>query len=297
MRLYFAGARHRVYHAYIRERGGHFLLSYVNERTPLERLFSEGAREIFVDSGAFTAHRKGIEIDCDAYCDFLNTHEAHIGIAAQIDTIPGRFGEKKTPQQLADAPRLSWENYTYMRGKIVRPDLVLSIFHQGEDFYWLENMLAERVPYIGISPANDRTEVQKEAWMARCWQKIERSMHPDVKTHAFGMTNVRLLEQFPFTSADSTTWLINAVYGAIMTSYGIVSISERKQLVNPAHLLNQSKAIQDKVREEIEAKGTTLETLQQSLSARVYFNVDFFIAWEKNYQLKRKPQMQRLLWV
>lgn len=295
MRLYFAGGHQKKFHDYIKERGGHFLLSYVNERQPLLRFFRAGEGDFFIDSGAFTAHRKGIHIDVDAYCDFLNEHAPYIHIAAQIDTIPGRFGEAKTPAQLAEAPELSWANYQYMAPKLVNAAMLLPIFHQGEDFWWLEQMLAAHVPYIGISPANDRTETQKQAWMDLVWRRIEAGPHPAVQTHAFGMTNLKALEQYPFTSADSTTWLINSVYGAIMTTHGIISISDRKRLVNPAHLLNQPLPVQQRIRDEIATHGTTLEILQASTEARTFYNIDFFLDWEKHYVYRPRLKTQRLL--
>ncbi len=295
MQLYFAGAHHKFYHDYLKERGARFLLSYVNDLKALERYMREGEGLFFVDSGAFTAHRKGIEIDVDKYIAWLNDHDTYIHIAAQIDTIPGRFGEVKTPGQLYEAPRLSWDNYCYMRDRVKHPEKILPIFHQGEDFTWLLQMLAEKVPYIGISPANDVVEAEKEAWLDECWRLILDSDHAQVKTHAFGMTNLRLMEQYPFESADSTTWLINSVYGNISTRFGILSISTRKQEVNPKHIWNQPEAIQQVIKADIESMGYTLEELELAAKKRAMYNADFFLAWARGYHYRPKLMRQRTL--
>jgi len=295
--IYFAGGNQQLFHDYIRSKGGNFLLSYVNDYKRLLKFFERGEDGFFIDSGAFSAHRRGIVVDVDAYIDFLNRYDEHIRIAAQVDTIPGRFGEVKTPGQLAEAPRLSWENYLYMRPKLKSPEKLLPIFHQGESFEWLETILAfePKIQYMGVSPSNDRTEAEKEAWMREVYEVIRHSPNPEVKTHAFGMTNMRLMEMFPLTSADSTTWLMNGVYGNITTKYGILSVSERKRLVNPRHLLNQPEPVQREVCNDIEALGYTLEELCDDSKKRSLYNVDFFLRWASTYELKHVVARPRKL--
>ncbi len=297
MILYFAGGHQEMFHEYIRKGGGEFLLSYVNDYKRLIKFFEQGEKGFFVDSGAFSAHRRGISIDVDKYIEFLNMYDDHIRIAAQLDTIPGRFGEVKTSDQLEEAPRLSWENYLYMVPKLKSPEKLLPVFHQGEGFEWLDQILAyePKVQYMGVSPSNDRTEAEKEAWLREVYRVIKLSSNPNIQTHALGMTNMRLMESFPLTSADSTTWLMNGVYGNITTRFGILSISERKKVQKGRHLLNQPQAIQQEVINDIEKFGYTLEELSGDSKKRALYNVDFFLDWAKNYEYKPEKTGARKL--
>ena len=80
----------------------------------------------------------------------------------------------------------------------------------------------EHIPYIGISPANDQPVKEKEKFIDKCFKIIAKSSNPNVCTHAFGMTSLYILERYPFTSADSTSWILNGANGSIMTKYGSV---------------------------------------------------------------------------
>ena len=95
----------------------------------------------------------------------MNSIDDQVYIFAQVDKIPGEWGKPKTPEQLAEAPILSWENYKYMVKKVKSPKKLLPIFHQGEDFKYLQQMLdyvypedvldkscvGQPVDYIGVS--------------------------------------------------------------------------------------------------------------------------------------------------
>ena len=187
---------------------------------------------IFIDSGAFSVHTKGIELDVDEYINYINSIDDDIHIFAQVDKIPGEFGKEKTKEQILEAPKLSWDNYLYMKEKVVSRDKLLPIFHQGEDFKWLHNMLeythedGSHIDYIGISPANDKSSKEKEIFIHKCFNIIKKSSNPSVKTHAFGMTSKWILERYPFTSADSTSWLMTGANGNIMTEEQISNFLE-----------------------------------------------------------------------
>ena len=97
--------------------------------------------KLFVDSGAFTAHTKGIEVDVDSYIEFINSIDDYVHIFAQVDKIAGIRGQEVTLEQQLEAPKLSWENYLYMVKRVKSRDKLLPVFHQGEDLKWLTNML------------------------------------------------------------------------------------------------------------------------------------------------------------
>lgn len=43
------------------------------------------------------------------------------------------------------------------------------------------------------------------------------------------MTQLDLLEQYPYTSADSTSWKLCAAMGSIYTPYGVIYVSDRNK--------------------------------------------------------------------
>ena len=93
-----------------------------------------------------SAHTRDAEVDVDAYIEYLNGIDDDVHVFAQVDKIPGKFRHPKTREELAEAPEMSWNNYLYMRERLKSPEKLLPIFHQGEDFKWLHNILDYRSP-------------------------------------------------------------------------------------------------------------------------------------------------------
>lgn len=252
--------------------------------------------KLFVDSGAFTAHTKGIDIDVDSYIEFINSIDEYVEIFAQVDKIAGIRGQEVSIEEQLEAPRLSWENYLYMKDKVKSRDKLLPVFHQEDDFKWLKNMLEYRhedgtpIKYIGISPLKSLPSKTWKPWLDRVFKYIKTSSNPNVKTHAFGISTLDILENFPFTSSDSTTWLKTAAYGKIQIGRKTFSTSNRK-IHDPEHLLNQPPAIQDAVRDICKRIGIEYEDLFQEdeSKAGVYrqlFNLRYFKDWADNYEYK-----------
>ena len=267
--LYFAGSSHNQASEWITELGCNRLFSQEINRPEIKKMVelrkNNGySGKILIDSGAFTAHRKSIKIDVDEYIDYLNSITEWVDVYAQVDTIPGEFGKPKTREQLLEAPKLSWENYLYMRDKLKEPDKLMPIYHQGESIEWLENILEAKfdgkpIQYIGISPANDKSQVEKNKFIEMCFKLIKRSSNPNVKTHAYGMTNLKTLEKYPFTSADSTSWALTAVNGSIMTPWGVIPTSA--QNTNSRAFRGLPTEIQNKIRNHLSARNFNIDDM------------------------------------
>lgn len=290
--LYFAGSKTRGVEERIWENNSPRLFSYLHEKKQiLER--TEKGFKTFVDSGAYSAHTKGKEIDIDHYIGWLNEHDEGVDIAAELDHIPGVFRKPKTPAQLAEAPIISWDNYLYMIERVKNWEKILPIFHQGEDFKYLEQMLEHKptIPYIGISPANDLPVVRKIVWIDKVFKIIKQSSNPNVKTHAFGMTSLHVLEQYPFYSADSTSWIMTAANGGIMTEFGVKVVSS-KATKDRKHVKHLPKPQYNKFLEYLDSKGYTLEGLGDSHIDRMRFNIDYLTDWANNYVYKPKTLLQ-----
>ena len=302
--LYFAGSQNKLAEAYLQANGCNRLASQLIDRIVIKNWIearSDGGAKghLFIDSGAFSAHTRDAELDVDEYIEYVNSIDEHVHIFAQVDKIPGVFAQPKTREQLLEAPEISWQNYLYMRDKVKSPDKLLPIFHQGEEWKWLENILEAKfdgkpIPYIGISPANDRPVKEKEVFIERCFKIIAKSSNPDVKTHAFGMTSLNVLERYPFTSADSTSWIMNGANGSIMTKYGSVTISSGRTHA-PDHLFKMPKAAQDEIQKYVETHGFDMKGLSEDYKQRIIFNIMYLSEWSKNYQYQPSKVIRKSL--
>lgn len=298
--LYFAGSDNPAWREYLIKKKANRLASWLNDKNVIDAWIENKAKgNLFIDSGAFSAHTVGKEVDIDKYIDLLNTLDEHIYIAAELDKIPGVFRQAKTRKQCLEAPLISWENYLYMRERVKSPDKILPIFHQNEDFDWLVYMLettfdGKHIPYIGVSPSNDRSTKEKNDWFETVFRIIGQSSNPNVKTHAFGMTSLPVLERYPFTSADSTSWIMTGANGGIMTPYGTVVMSE-KQLNNPQHINHATKQEQQRIRELCDKYKFNYEELKTSYQERCKFNIAYLMDWAKNYEYKGTEIRRKVL--
>lgn len=167
----------------------------------------------FVDSGAFSAWNSGKEIDLDEYCEFVRHNIEQIDVYANLDAIPGEKGRLATPAEREQAAAQSWETYLYMREQGLDP---IPVFHCGEDFKWLQQMLDYGCTYIGLGGMVGITREQRKQWLDRCFTMLTNpDGSPIVKTHGFGMTAIPLIFRYPWYSVDSTAWLRVAGSGDI----------------------------------------------------------------------------------
>lgn len=275
-----------------------------NRRVLLNRFKAPTNGKLLVDSGAHSAHTKGIQLDLEEYIGFVNDNIDKMTLYVQVDKIPGVYRMPKTAKDWADAPRLSWENYLYMREKSKDPNKLIPVFHQGEDFKWLENMCnytfsdGTHIPYIGLSPRGDVSLSAKYDFSAECFAVIQRSKNPNVKTHAFGATSLEMLERLPYTSADSTTWVLVSAYGQVWmpgaifgenNGVGIKLGVSKENIEHPTGSQTywmQTPEIQKKLDEYFESIGTNIKELMVSHSARALASAKYVQDWAKNYEYK-----------
>ena len=237
-------------------------------------------RWLFIDSGAFSVHTGKANTTADEYIDYINSIDDDIDVCAQLDTIPGKFGQPKSKEDYEESARKSWENFLYMRQKLKSPHKVMPVFHFGEDFKALENMLnwtdenGNHLDYIGISPANDASQDDKNAYLQNVADVIKASCNPNVKTHLYGMTSLDALSKYPCYSADSISHRLISGYAKVLSeNFGVISISKKSRTVksksNMSFVETADEYNMKKLTDEIEALGFTLEQIQESSSARV----------------------------
>ena len=301
--LYFAGSHSAVSAFHLSRYGANRLSSQLLDRRIINSWIADlksgnAQGRLMIDSGAHTAFYTGEELDVDEYIEYLNSIDEFVTIFVQVDKVPGSAQEGRASKDFEAAPRHNWENYLYMREKMKSPDKLLPVFHIGEDYKWLSNMLewvgpnGERVPYIGIAPRQEDPWPQKIRFIEKCFKVIKASSNPDVKTHALGMTKLNVLEAYPFTSADSTSWIMTAAMGSIMTPQGTVPISD-KATHNPKHYLRLPPEGRKVIDDYAAQFGLTSEQLAEDYNARAIVNIHYLLDWSRDYKyvpsdIKRK---------
>lgn len=243
---------------------------------------------IFIDSGAYTAHTQGAEIKLDTYIDYLNAHQGYFQVIAPLDVIPDATTESKI-----QAPQKSWENYQTMKEKVKDSDNIIPVFHMGEDFKYLNMILNDDTKYMALGGQVGSSQKEKISWYEKCFQIIRKSRNPNIKIHAFGMTSIKLLEMYPFYSADSTSWLMCAANGSIMTKDGTIYVGNN--FSDSKHINYMPAGVNDKIRAQCDRYGLQFDKLATDYKEREKFNLFYLQEWADNYTYKGKSTYRRSL--
>lgn len=164
-----------------------------------------------LDSGAYSAWTHNKSIDVNEYIQFVKACKDHLWLYVNLDVIPGTIARMRTSDDTAKAAKKSYENLQRMKDAGLKP---LPVFHQGEDWSWLEKMISDGEQYIGISTAKNQPNSVQERWLDKFFTAItDRQGRPLIKVHGFGSAHVSLLKRHPYFSVDSAGWRIAAAYG------------------------------------------------------------------------------------
>lgn len=264
------------------------LFSQWHERKGIKSLIEykkehpEHTGRIMVDSGSFTAYTKGVHIDIDDYLKFIDEIGDYVTVFVAVDDVPDPMNMDY------NKAKTTWDNYLYMVERI-RPELrdkLIPVFHYGEDFKWLRNMLEYRHPdgspikYIGLAISLEGTKKVRINWGRECMRVIHESSNPNVMTHAFGVGVKSVLDNITVTSTDATSWVKRAAYGMIAVDDKSIHVSEvMKAKADDRSLSQQSKALQEDVLKRIKQRGFTLEELEQDSDKRAEFNILDTLDW------------------
>jgi len=164
--------------------------------------------KIFLDSGAFSVWNAKKEIDLDNYISFCKRYEKDLEVIASLDVIPGQPNKRLTPDMVEKAAKKGFENYTKMLKAKIPHEKLLHTFHQGDPKEYLERLVNIEEAYIGVSPANDRTTIQRKEWLHDDCMPIiiGEDGKPKVKFHGFAVTSLKLVFAYPWYSVDSSSW-------------------------------------------------------------------------------------------
>ena len=298
--LYLAGGKVKTQDDIIIKRGCDVLFSQINDRKAIKKFLElMSNNKLFIDSGAYSAWSKNKPIDVDDYIKFINENTDKFTLFASVDDIPGELRRKPTLWEQRESPAKSWHNYLYMREQVKDKDKLLPVFHIGEDFRHLQNMLdatfnGEHIPYIGLGGTVGLACTVKEDWYKQCFKIIQQSSNANVKVHAFGMTNLEILENYPFESADSTTWLMAAINGELCTKYGRICVSQQVQHKH-SHYNKLPQLVQQQINEQCVLYGTSIEQCMEDQDSRQLYNINYFKDWADNYKYKGNNRYQKRL--
>lgn len=176
---------------------------------------------MMLDSGAFSAWTRGIHLDLDEYTDFFFTNEDLFDFVVGIDKLPSFFGDTcahRLIKEFESSAEISWRNTEYLLSQGMTKKRLIPVFHQGEDFKWLEFLLKQDFFLLGISPGNDRSSQDKRMWIGDCLDIIgvNSEGYANQRCHGFAVTDWYLAKMFPWFSVDSATWCISAGHGNIL---------------------------------------------------------------------------------
>lgn len=251
----------------IADRVPHILESYhyVNKQTYVDEMRAVGAK-VFLDSGAFSAFHLGVNIDINAYCDYIirNRDILRVEDGAVMASVLDGIGD----------PQKTWENQVYMERYGAPP---LPCFHFGEDERYLEYYV-KHYPYITIGGMVGKKIDDVIKWLDYVWPRymLDSTGHPRLKVHAFGITTDRIMERYPWYSVDSSSWIQAASFGNIYVApYGLLSVSSKSPTRHDAgrHLTTFTAIERQHIESIIRGHGFDPARVAEVYQSRAAFNM------------------------
>lgn len=238
--------------------------------------------DVLLDSGAFSAWNSGTEIDLDLYIQYCLDNLTNFEYFVNLDCLPGSPNKPVTQAMIRSSASQGWSNYLRMVNAGVPKDRLIHVFHQGEDFKWLTRIIDKGVPYIGLSPANDKSTIDKMRWLDECMiYATDDDGMPLAKYHGFAVTGFKMMARYPWFSVDSATWTFIAAYGGIIvprmkngtwdynTTPMTIFVSKRKSTNTGKfqHIDSMPPLMKQKIVEYVEDKGYIMGKSRQRVIA------------------------------
>lgn len=239
---------------------------YIHRQTFVDSIRADG-RKVFLDSGAFSAFTKGVEVDLPKYCEYIKRNKdiiEHVDGTLLASVLDG-IGD----------PLKTWQNQLAMEQLGVRP---LPCFHYGEDERYLEWYIAN-YDYITLGGMVPISTPQLKIWLDRIWEKYltDGSGRPRVKVHGFGLTTVSLMERYPWYSVDSSSWVQIARVGGmmLMPEARVINVSNQspQRRVEGQHIDTLTPPLRKAVEEKLQACGVDTERMRETYLSRWCYNI------------------------
>ena len=243
---------------------------YLIKGSTTKRVRMDGVK-LFIDSGAFTAYTKGIEIDLGEYVDYCFKNAdiiEHISVLDRIDFDNPARAIKETYRNLLEMERRGLKD-------------VVPTYHIGEPEEVLDHYV-KNYSYISIGGMVGVSLRRTMFALDRIWHLYLTNSDgtPKVKVHGFGITSLPAMLRYPWHSVDSSTWVQWSAAGMILLpERGIqINVSNRSSFrkVKGQHLTTvaprQAKILED----EIIRLGGDPARLAQHYYSRWAFNIFAF---------------------
>ncbi|MCK4686599.1 MAG: hypothetical protein KAT66_00555 [Candidatus Lokiarchaeota archaeon] len=218
MKMYLAGGGGKIFETLFDKcKVQNRLLSYyscyaddLDEKVKNNLSILDKKRSYFLDSGGYSARAMGVDIDIKKYHKFLTKYGKQFTVVANLDV--GTYDNCKANQKYLETSGAN----------------VLPVFHYQEYLtqkyrYEIEN-LCKNYEYVAIGGVAGSVTGGKmlDQYLTHCFHY---GLKYKTKFHGFGMTSPTLLSDFPFYSADSTSWMQGGRYGTIVEN---ISITKQK---------------------------------------------------------------------
>lgn len=210
--------------------------------------------KFFLDSGAHSAWTQGVSINLDAYIKFIKDHLDYLHVYAALDDIHDW--------------RKSVKNTEYMEAAGLKP---IAVFHVGEPWELLEDMV-KKYDYIALGGNGKAPNAEAlRLFMNEAWSRIcDDKGVAKCKVHGFGMTRKDLMEKYPWYSVDSTSPILAAGMGRVVTDkWEVIDLS----------IVSGTPSLVDKM--YIEQRGYDVIELTNDYILREKFNFESQRMWEK----------------
>lgn len=202
MKLYYAGNVNLEIERMFWEIGAQYRLFSYAEVDKIKKEFAfrlaQGKPPIFLDSGAFGAHTRGVKIDLHKYCEYIKYYGDMVYPVATLDIIGDWKGSAR--------------NYDKMLAYGLTN--LMPTFHMHSPDHELHRLL-QMADYIALGGVVGAHEYQMQPWLDRCF-RIIKDYWPK-KIHIFGVMAQWALERYPFYSADSSSAVVGGGMGRVST--------------------------------------------------------------------------------
>lgn len=228
----------------------------------------DGVVDCFLDSGAFTAFTKGVDISPLIYAEYIKKYGHLFTVCSSLDAIGD---PAKSYVLLKELEQL---------GVTVSP-----VYHVREDIKWLEKYLSEGYTYIFIGGMVPETTNWLKGWLDNLFDGplTNNNGTAAVKLHGFGLTDQQLMFRYPWYSVDSTSWLFTGAFGGCLfyrqgraTKVVFSHNSPSAKKLNAPHYSNLSYVEKEHIDVWLKEMGVTAEQCAESYSYRNIINADSF---------------------
>ncbi len=247
---------------------------YINRQSAVDKIRRDG-QKVFLDSGAFSAWSKGVEIDMPKYCRYILENEDIIRkeddavVASVLDSIGDDLG--------------TYKNQKAMEKLGVTP---LPCFHVGEDPRYLEYYVAN-YSYITLGGMVGASTKQLHMWLDEMWDKYltDGAGRPKTKVHGFGLTTPVLMKKYPWFSVDSSSWIQAAANGSILYNERAMAVSAQSpnRKVQNQHFETFTPPQQEAIIKLLTKQGYNIERLSTEYISRWTYNLQAYVAMHGDY--------------